>query len=136
LNAELVGAYKMRDRPGLYSVALTVDTSILTAVGNDYGYDKIFARQVEAIGKPGDILFGISTSGGSKNIIEAFEMADSMGITTIAFTGKKSSKMADIAHIDLKVPSEITNNIQEMHIKCGHTICGVIEHHFFGPKVK
>ena len=126
LAAELVGRYKI-NRKAYNSIALTTDTSILTAVGNDFGYDTIFERQVEGIGQKGDVLFGISTSGNSKNIILAFKKAKEMGITTVAMTGETPSKMGEIADFLINVPSATTNNIQEMHIAVGHSICELIE---------
>lgn len=126
LAAEIVGRYKL-NRPAYNSIALTTDTSILTAVGNDFGYDAVFERQIEGVGKKGDILFGISTSGNSKNIVLAFEKAKSMGIKTVAMTGEKQSKMSKIADYTINVPSSITNNIQEMHIAVGHSICEIVE---------
>lgn len=131
LAAELMGRYKI-DRNPMAAVSLTVDTSALTAIGNDYGYEKIFSRQLRGIGKEGDVLVGISTSGNSKNILDAFKIANKMRITTIAFTGSKGGSMKDLANICLCVPSNITNNIQEMHIACGHLICGIVESYFFG----
>ena len=130
LAAEFVGRYKL-ERPALNSVALTVDTSILTAVGNDYGYDEVFRRQVEGIGKAGDILIGLSTSGNSRNVLLAFEKASSMGITTVALTGASGGKMKEAADIALPVPAGITNHIQEMHITCGHLICELTEKMLF-----
>ena len=126
LAAELVGRYKM-NRPALNSLALTTDTSILTAIGNDFGYDTIFERQVEGLGKKGDVLIGLSTSGNSKNVLLAMAKAKEMGITTVAFTGEKGGKMKEVADIAINVPSDTTNNIQEMHIAVGHIICGYIE---------
>ncbi len=134
LAAELVGRYKM-NRPALNSIALTTDTSILTAVGNDFGYDTIFERQVEGLGKKGDVLVGLSTSGNSKNVLLAMEKAKTLGITTIAFTGEKGGKMKEAADIAINVPSDITNHIQEMHIAVGHIICGFIEKEL-APKIK
>ena len=134
LAAELVGRYKM-NRPALNSIALTTDTSILTAVGNDFGYDTIFERQVEGLGKKGDVLIRLSTSGNSKNVLLAMEKAKAMGITTVAFTGEKGGKMKEFADIAINVPSDVTNNIQEMHIAVGHIICGYIEK-ALAPKVK
>ena len=115
-------------------MSLTTDTSALTAIGNDYGYECVFSRPLKGIGKKGDVLVGISTSGNSKNIIAAFETAKELGITTVAFTGNGGGKMKEIADVTLNVPSDITNNIQEMHIACGHLICGIVENHFFGKK--
>ena len=126
LAAEFVGRYKM-ERPALNSVALTVDTSILTAIGNDYGYDDVFRRQVEGIGKAGDVLIGLSTSGNSRNVLKAFEQAAAMGITTVAFTGAAGGKMKESADICLAVPAAVTNHIQEQHITCGHLICELVE---------
>ena len=134
LAAELVGRYKM-NRPALNSVALTTDTSILTAVGNDFGYDTIFERQVEGIGKKGDILIGLSTSGNSKNVLLAMDKAKSMGIKTVVMTGEKGGKMKEKADFAINVPSDTTNHIQEMHIAVGHILCGIIEKEC-APKVK
>ena len=114
------------------AISLTTDTSSLTAISNDYGYEYVFSRQLEGIGNKGDILVGISTSGNSKNIIEALKTANNIGIKTIAFTGNSGGEIIKIADITLNVPSDITNNIQEMHIASGHIICGLVEKHFFG----
>jgi len=132
LAAELVGRYKI-NRKAYNSIALTTDTSILTAVGNDFGYDTVFERQVEGLGKEGDILIGISTSGNSKNVILAFEKAKALGIKTVAFTGANDSKMKELADYTINVPSTITNNIQEMHIAVGHIICELIEKELAAP---
>ena len=126
LAAELVGRYKI-NRPAMNAIALTVDTSILTAVGNDYGYDTIFERQVEGLGKEGDVIIGLSTSGNSKNVLLAFDMAKKRDIKTISMTGHSGGKMKEVADLAINVPSDITNNIQEMHIAVGHLLCGVIE---------
>lgn len=133
LSAELMGRYKF-DRNPMPAMSLTTDTSALTAIGNDYGYECVFSRPLKGIGKKGDVLVGISTSGNSKNILAAFETAKELGITTVAFTGNGGGKMKEMADITLNVPSDITNNIQEMHIACGHLICGIVENHFFGKK--
>lgn len=130
LSAELVGRYKI-DRSSLAAVSLTVDTSAITAIGNDFGYDQVFSRQLEGIGKRGDCLVGISTSGNSQNVVNAFLKAKEMGIKTIAFTGEGGGKMKELADICLNVPSSVTNNIQEMHIACGHILCELVEKHFF-----
>ncbi len=134
LAAELVGRYKM-NRPALNSIALTTDTSILTAVGNDFGYDTIFERQVEGLGKKGDVLIGLSTSGNSKNVLLAMQLAKKMGIKTVAMTGENGGKMKQQADFAINVPSDVTNNIQEMHIAIGHIICGFIEKEL-APKTK
>ena len=129
LAAELIGRFQ-KERRSLAAIALTTDTSILTAVGNDYGYDEIFARQVEGLGRQGDVLIGISTSGNSSNVIEAFEKAKEKGIHTIAFTGIKESKASAMADITLKVPSSRTARIQECHILTIHLICEYIDSHY------
>ena len=126
LAAELVGRYKM-ERRALAALSLTVDTSDITAIGNDYGYDDIFRRQLEGLGKAGDVLIGLSTSGNSANVIRAFELARNMGIRTVAFTGEGGGKMKALADICLAVPSNQTNHIQEMHITIGHIVCGLVE---------
>ncbi|MGY3213792.1 D-sedoheptulose 7-phosphate isomerase [Mucilaginibacter sp. HD30] len=120
------------DRPGLPSVAFSTDTSILTAIGNDYGYDKLFARQVQAYGVPGDIFIGISTSGNSANILNALEKAKNMGITTIGLTGTGGGKMKRHCDICIEVPSKDTPRIQEAHILIGHIICCIVEEEIFG----
>ena len=135
LSAELMGRYKF-DRAPLPSMSLTVDTSALTAIGNDYGYEKVFSRQLKGIGNKGDVLVGISTSGNSKNIIDAFKVAKEKGIKIVAFTGDSGGEMLKMADICLNVPASITNNIQEMHIACGHLICGIVEQHFFAKENK
>ena len=126
LAAEFVGRYKM-ERVALNSLALTVDTSILTAVGNDYGYDDVFRRQVEGLGQKGDVLIGLSTSGNSVNVVKAFDQAKAMGITTVAFTGAGGGSMQQKADICLAVPASVTNHIQEMHITAGHLVCELVE---------
>jgi len=130
ISAELVGRYNF-DRPSLPALALTTDTSALTAIGNDYGYDKIFSRQLEGMGQKGDIFIGISTSGNSLNIIEAFITAKEKGITTIALTGRDGGEMAKMADIALVVPSNSTPRIQESHILIGHILCDLIEQEIF-----
>ena len=115
------------DRPGLASIALTTDTSILTAIGNDYGYERLFSRQVQALGRKGDVFIGISTSGNSANVIEAFKEAQKQNLKTIGFTGSTGGKMADLCDITLRMPSKETPKIQEGHIAIGHIICGLVE---------
>ncbi len=134
IAAELVGRYGF-DRPSIPSLALTTDTSNLTAIGNDYGYDKIFSRQLEGMGQEGDIFIGISTSGNSKNIINAFEVAKQKGIKTVALVGRDGGEMAKMADIALVVPSDSTPRIQESHILIGHIICDIIEKEIFGEGV-
>lgn len=121
------------DRPGLAAVALTTDTSILTAIGNDYGYDYVFARQIEALGRAGDVFFAISTSGRSKNILRAIDAAKSRGIAVVGFTGEGGGDMAGLCDICLQVPSGETPRIQEGHEFLGHIICALIEARMF-PK--
>jgi D-sedoheptulose 7-phosphate isomerase len=120
------------DRPGLASIALTTDTSILTAIGNDYGYEKLFSRQVQANGVKGDVFIGISTSGNSKNIIKALEECKEKGITTIGLTGQSGGKMKELCDYCICVPSNETPRIQESHILIGHIICAVVEEEIFG----
>lgn len=129
IAAEFVGRFH-KERISLPAIALTTDTSILTAVGNDYGYDVVFKRQVEGLGREGDVLIGISTSGNSKNVIEAFMEAKAKGIKTIAFTGEKESRSSEVADITLRVPSTVTARIQECHILSGHIICSFIDEEY------
>ncbi len=134
IAAELVGRYGF-DRPSIPSLALTTDTSNLTAIGNDYGYDKIFSRQLEGMGQDGDIFIGISTSGNSQNLINAFEVAKNKNIFTIALVGKDGGKMAKMADIALVIPSNSTPRIQESHILIGHILCDIIEQEIFADGV-
>ena len=127
---ELVSRFYF-DRPGLPAIALTTDTSILTAIGNDYGYDYVFARQVEALGRPGDVLYAISTSGNSKNIVRAIQAARAAGISVIGFTGQAGGAMAEQCDICFRMPSGETPKVQEGHEFVGHLICGLIEHEIF-----
>lgn len=126
LAAELVGRYKM-ERKAMNSISLTVDTSNITAIGNDYGYDVIFSRQLEGVGREGDVLIGLSTSGNSKNVVLAFEKAKEMGIRTVALVGEKGGMMKDMADYFIAVPASTSAHIQEMHITVGHLICDLIE---------
>lgn len=131
IAAELVGRFHFhKERKSLPAIALTTDTSILTAVGNDYGYDDVFRRQVEGLGRKGDVLIGISTSGNSQNVIKALQEAKKMGICTVAFTGAKKSQAEGISDLTLKVPSEITVRVQECHILAGHIICSHVDEGF------
>lgn len=120
------------DRPGLASMALTTDTSIITAIGNDYGYEKLFARQVQANGRKGDMFIGISTSGNSANIIEALNECKENGIITVGLTGASGGQMAELCDYCIKVPSNETPRVQESHILIGHIICAVVEESLFG----
>lgn len=126
LAAELMGRF-MFDRNPLTALALTVDTSALTAIGNDYGYDDVFARQLRGIGRKGDVIVGLSTSGRSRNVVRAFDVAGEIGIGRIAMTGSSESPMSEMAEVAVKVPSAQTNHIQEMHIAVGHIVCGIVE---------
>lgn len=126
IAAELTGRYKT-ERRGLPGIALTTDTSALTAIGNDYGYNRVFDRQVEALANKGDLLIGISTSGNSENIVNAFKVARELGCTTIGLSGKGGGAMNESSDINLVVPSDNTPRIQEMHILIGHTICQIID---------
>jgi len=130
IAAELVGRF-CTDRPGLPAIALTTDTSILTSVANDYGYDQVFSRQLLAIGNPGDVLMAFSTSGTSANILNAIAAAKVSEITTIALTGSKDSPMATLSDIVIKVPDTRTAFIQQVHITIGHALCGIIEKSMF-----
>ena len=114
-------------RPALAAVALTTDTSFITANANDFGFEGIFERQVEAIGRKGDALIGITTSGNSKNVLQAINFSKDKGIKTIALTGKSGGQAAQIADIAIKVPSDDTQLIQESHISIGHIICELVE---------
>jgi D-sedoheptulose 7-phosphate isomerase len=126
IAAELTGRYKT-ERRGLPGIALTTDTSALTAIGNDYGYDRVFDRQVEALAQKGDLLIGISTSGNSKNVINALKVAREMGCKTLGLTGRDGGAMNELCDINLVVPSNDTPRIQEMHILFAHTICQIID---------
>jgi D-sedoheptulose 7-phosphate isomerase len=131
LAAEFSGRF-YKDRKALPSDALHCNSSYLTAVANDYSYDVIYARLLEGIAKPGDVLVGISTSGNSGNIVKAFEMAKTIGVTTIGFTGAKGGKMKDLGDHLINVPSNTTPRIQESHILIGHIICELVEINLFG----
>ena len=131
LSAELMGRYKL-DRNPLPAISLTVDTSTITAIGNDYGYEHVFSRQLSGIGNKNDVLYATSTSGTSKNIIEAIKTAKEMGIHVIALTGNNKTTISDYADVVINAPSNETNYIQEMHIAIGQLICGIVEEHFFG----
>ena len=124
--AEFMGRY-MRDRQPLPSMSLTVDTSALTAIANDYGYEHVFSRQLTGIGQSGDALVGMSTSGNSENVIRAFEVAKKLGIVTVAMTGEDGGKLAQISDFTIRAPSTRVNEIQEMHVVIGHMLCGFVE---------
>lgn len=126
LSAELVGRYKI-DRKPIAGIALTVDTSILTAISNDYGYEAVFSRQLEALGNEGDVLVALSTSGNSQNVVNAMKTAREKKIKTLALTGESGGKMKELADVLIAVPSTETNHIQEMHIVIGHYLCECVE---------
>lgn len=132
--AELVGRYGF-DRPSLPSIALTTDSSNLTAIGNDYGYEYVFSRQLEGLGQEGDLFIGISTSGNSQNVINAFVSAKDRGITTVALVGRDGGKMAAMADYAIVIPSHATPRIQESHLLIEHMICDIIEKEMFGGGV-
>ena len=129
IAAELVGRYKA-ERKGLAAIALTTDTSVLTSIGNDYGYERVFDRQVEALANKGDAVIGISTSGSSANVISALKLANDLGCKTIGLSGRDGGEMNEICDINLVVPAEDTPRIQEMHIVIGHTICHLVDQTF------
>ncbi|HQN64218.1 MAG TPA: D-sedoheptulose 7-phosphate isomerase [Methylophilus sp.] len=126
IAAEIVGRFQ-KERKGLPSIALTTDTSILTSVGNDYGYDYIFARQVEALCTPKDVLIGLTTSGNSANVVRAIEAANTIGAITIGLTGGTGGKMNGMCTHNIVVPSNVTARVQEAHIFIGHCLCEIIE---------
>jgi D-sedoheptulose 7-phosphate isomerase len=133
LAAELSGRYYY-DRPPLFSEALHVNTSYITAVANDYSYDEIYARLVRAMGRKGDVLIGLSTSGNSANVIKALNTANEIGMITIAFTGETGGKMKDACKYLVNIPSKDTPRIQECHMLIGHTICELVEAALFPKK--
>lgn len=126
IATELSGRFR-KERRGLPAIALTTDTSALTAIGNDYGFEYIFARQVEALAKSGDVLIGISTSGNSANVVKAMEEAKAKGCITIGMTGEGKSSISQLSDVSISIPSRDTARIQEMHILVGHILCGWIE---------
>ncbi len=121
----------VKDRPALRAIALTTDSSILTGVGNDYGYECVFARQIEALGQPGDVFLAISTSGNSPNIVRALELAHSTGIFTVGLTGESGGRMSKLCDLCLHMPSTVTMNIQEAHLALEHTFCLLVEQIYF-----
>jgi D-sedoheptulose 7-phosphate isomerase len=131
LAAEMVGRFRL-ERAALPAVALTTDTSILTAIGNDYGFEFAFARQVEALGEEGDVLICISTSGKSSNVLRAAESAKKKGMRTVGFTGESGGELHSMVEFCLRVPSSDTPRIQEMHITAGHIICDLVERKLYG----
>ena len=126
IAAEIVGRFK-KERKGMPAIALTTDTSILTSVGNDYGYDYIFARQIEALCKPEDLVIGITTSGNSANVVNAMQAAKEIGATTVGLTGGTGGKLTAICDDNLIMPSNVTARVQEAHIFVGHCLCEILE---------
>ena len=123
----------MYDRPGLAAFALTTDTSVITAIGNDYGYEKLFSRQIQAVGRRGDVFFGISTSGRSPNVIAGFIEARDLGLVTIGLCGAHGFARKEVCDYEIRVPSDQTPRIQEGHIAIAHVLCGLVESRCF-PK--
>lgn len=126
LAAELVGRFQ-KERRGLPGIALTTDTSILTAVGNDYGFDRVFSRQVEALATLGDVVVGLSTSGNSPNVVKALEAAKAIGAFAVGMTGRNGGKVAEASDICIKVPADVTARVQEGHSLIGHIVCQLID---------
>lgn len=131
IAAELVGRFRL-ERPGLPAIALTTNSSVLTAMANDYGYDTVFSRQLEALASDQDVLIAITTSGNSANILKAVETARDKGIFVIGLTGEDGGKLKDVADLVIMVPSNNTARIQEAHITIGHIICHLVEKELFG----
>jgi len=130
LAGEMVSRFAF-ERPGLPAFALTVDSSVLTSIGNDYGYQHLFSRQIEAVGKPGDVVFGFSTSGRSVNILAGLEMAKKIGLVTVGMAGNQKATITEIVDYCIEIPSASTPKIQEGHIMMGHIICGLVEEQMF-----
>jgi D-sedoheptulose 7-phosphate isomerase len=130
--AEFIGRFQ-KERRALAALALTTDTSVLTSLANDYSYEIVFSRQIEALGKKGDIAFGISTSGKSPNVLKAFEAAKSRGLMTVAFTGADSGPASRLADVTIAVPSKVTARVQESHIAIFHAICEAVENAIAQP---
>jgi len=130
IAAELVGRFE-KDRPGLPAMALTTNASQLTALSNDYGYEAVFSRQLQALGKEGDVFFALSTSGNSANVVNAVEVAKAQGLVTVGMTGESGGKLESLCDVCIKVPSSNTARIQEAHITIGHIVCAHIEQVLF-----
>jgi D-sedoheptulose 7-phosphate isomerase len=130
LAGEMVSRFAF-ERPGLPAFSLAVDTSVMTSIGNDYGYEHLFARQIEALAKPGDVLFGFSTSGRSPNILAGLETARKMGLATVGMAGNQKARITELVDYCIEIPSASTPKIQEGHIVIGHIICGLVEAQMF-----
>jgi D-sedoheptulose 7-phosphate isomerase len=135
IAGELVGRY-LRERPGVSAIALTTDTSVITAVANDYGYEEVFSRQVEALGREGDVLVAISTSGNAETVLRAVEEAKGRGMRTIGMTGSEGGRLAEIVEIAVCVPASTTPRVQECHGVLGHVLCEIVEAALTGPEEK
>jgi D-sedoheptulose 7-phosphate isomerase len=133
LAAEFVSRLTV-DRPAMRAVALTTDSSALTAIGNDYGYERVFERQIEALGQSGDVFLAISTSGNSPNVLRALTLSRALGIVTIGFSGNGGGKMLPLCDHNIVIPSTITANIQEAHLALEHIYCGLVERSYFGAE--
>ncbi|MBI3901592.1 MAG: SIS domain-containing protein [Nitrosomonadales bacterium] len=130
LAGEMVSRFAF-NRPGLPAFALTVDSSVMTAIGNDFGYEQLFSRQIEAVARPGDVLFGISTSGRSPNILAGLDTAGNMGLVTVGMSGNQKARITEMVDHCIEIPSDSTPKIQEGHIIIGHIICGLVEQQMF-----
>jgi len=133
LAAEIVGRYKT-NRKGLAAISLATDTSILTAISNDFGYQNVFSRQIEALANKGDVLIGLSTSGNSKNVINGIKLANQFDCKTIGFSGNSGGELRSLCDVNIIIPSNVTARIQEMHIVIGHVICQLIDNAFLEAK--
>ncbi len=131
IAGELVSRF-LFDRPGLPAIALSTDSSILTSIGNDYGYERVFSRQIEALARPGDVFMAISTSGNSPNVVSAITAAKNKGVTTIGLTGRSGGKMPELCDHILRAPSDSTPRIQECHLATYHLLCALVEETMFG----
>ncbi len=134
LVAEFVSRL-VQDRPAMRAVALTTDSSILTAIGNDYGFERVFVRQIEALGQPGDVFMGISTSGNSPNVLRALELCRETGIATIGLSGATGGKMTTLCDYMIAIPSTVTMYIQQAHLALEHIYCLMVERYYFGSPV-
>jgi D-sedoheptulose 7-phosphate isomerase len=132
IAAELTGRFSKSPRPALAAVALTTDSSALTAIANDFGYEQVFSRQVEALGRPGDVLLAISTSGRSPNVLRAAERAGQLGLTVVALVGPQPSELGALAAITICAPGSTTDRIQELHLTVGHILCDLVDRAFIG----
>jgi D-sedoheptulose 7-phosphate isomerase len=131
IAAEMIGRFQRERRP-LAAIALTTDTSILTSIGNDYGYDQVFVRQIRALGGSGDVAIAISTSGNSRNVLLATEAAREMGLVTVGLTGCNGGRLGEIVQYHLNVPHSLTSRVQEVHIMIGHLLCELVEKYMKG----